>query len=383
MSRNGTIAKSRQVRDDKGMWLIRACAVLALLTLPCAAQTRLTVQQLQSFIESSVKLKHPDKQVAEYLKKVKLSEQLDDNTIESWLAKGIGPRTVEVLKSLADDAKDLPKAAGPAVKAPPVVIPPPSAEEMRNALEETKKYALGYSKRLPDFICAQMTRRYFDPSGLEFWRQLDTIVEKLTYFEQKEDYKVVTVNGRITDIGHDKLDGASSSGEFGSLLLQVFEPETQTEFRWERWTTLRGRRNHVFAYRVAQPNSKWGIEYHRSMRIVPGYRGYVYVDADYFTVTRITLEAIDIPVSFPIQSAKTQLDYDFIKIGDSEHVLPLRAEVRMREGKNLTKNEVEFRLYRKFGADATIKFEGIDPLPEDTNKETPVKPPANVKPPIK
>jgi N12 class adenine-specific DNA methylase len=109
------------------------------------------------------------------------------------------------------------------------------------------------------------------------------------------------------------------------------------------------------------------------MEIVPAYRGLIYVDADLLTVTRITLEAIDIPPTFPIQLAKTTLDYDFIKIGDAEHVLPLRAEVRMREGRTLVKNDVEFRMYRKFGAEATIKFETPEPLPEDATKEQPVQ----------
>ena len=45
--------------------------------------------------------------------------------------------------------------------------------------------------------------------------------------------------------------------------------------------------------------------------------------------------------------------------------------MRMREGKFLTKNEVEFRLYRKFGVDAVIKFDTPDPLTEDKTKEQP------------
>jgi hypothetical protein len=54
-------------------------------------------------------------------------------------------------------------------------------------------------------------------------------------------------------------------------------------------------------------------------------------------------------------------------------MLPLKAVVRMRHDRYLTKNEIEFRLYRKFSAEAEIKFDTItpDPLPED--KEQPPK----------
>jgi len=364
------------------MRLLRVSLFLLLCTVSALAQAKLTIRQLTSFMESSLRLKHPDKQVADYLRKVALSERLDERTIETWQGLGIGPRTVEVLRTLAEASKALPKPAPPVPKPVAPTIPPPPAEEQQRVLDEVRKYALSYAKRLPDFICVQVTRRYDDPTGLEFWRTLDTITERLTYFEQKEDYKVVLINGRTTDISHDKLGGSSSSGEFGTLMREVFEPESETTFRWDRWVTLRGRRNHVYRYAVSQARSKYRIDYQRTMSIVPAYQGQIYVDADYLTVSRITMEAINIPASFPVQQASTLLDFDFIKIGDSEHVLPLRAQIRMREGKSLVKNEVEFRLYRKFGAEATIKFDTPDPLPEEATQELPPQPaqPAPKKP---
>ncbi|MBI3209630.1 MAG: hypothetical protein HYZ37_12130 [Candidatus Solibacter usitatus] len=349
------------------------------LFLGCLAwgQARLTLQQLASFIESSIKLKQDDRKVSDYLKKVRLAEHLEERTIEDWQGQGIGPRTVAVLRELAEASKNAPKAAPPPPKPAPVVIPPPSAEEQQKILDEVRQYALSYTKRLPDFICMQVTRRYHDPSGLEFWQTADTITEKLTYFEQKENYQVVTINGRMTEVSHDRLGGASSSGEFGSLLKEIFEPESEAQFHWDRWATLHARRNHVFSYRVAQPKSKWRIDYQRTESVIAGYQGLIYVDADYHSVTRVTLDAIDIPPSFPVQQARTMLDYDFVKIGENEHVLPLRAEVRMRSGKDLRKNVVEFRLYRKFGADATIKFDVPEPLPEEKEQPAaPVKPPS-------
>ncbi len=39
----------------------------------------------------------------------------------------------------------------------------------------------------------------------------------------------------------------------------------------------------------------------------------------------------------------------------------------------LAKNEVEFRLYRKFAAEAVVTFETPEPLPEEKTKEQPPK----------
>jgi hypothetical protein len=46
--------------------------------------------------------------------------------------------------------------------------------------------------------------------------------------------------------------------------------------------------------------------------------------------------------------------------------------VRMRDSKLLTKNDVEFRLYRKFTAESSITFTP-DALPDDQTKEQPPK----------
>jgi hypothetical protein len=350
-----------------------ALGLLVLAVSVCLAQMRMTVEQLAAFVKSSAELKHDDKQVAAYLKRVKLTNKLTDDMILDLKAAGAGPKTAEALDELKKASADLlePAAAKPKPPPPPV-MPPPSADEQKRVIDEARDYALNYTKSLPNFICTQVTRRYVDPSGLEFWQQQDMITAKLSYFEQKEDYKVVMVNNRVTDLKYDQVGGATSSGEFGSLLKELFDPDTQADFTWERWGKLRGRIVHVFSYRVTQPRSRWHINYDKRMDIIAGYTGLVYVDKDNPMIHRVTLKAEDIPISFPIQQASTVLDYDMQNISGSDFVLPLRAEIRMREGKMLSRNEVEFRLYRKFGADSTITFTP-DALSDSQTKEEPVK----------
>ncbi len=353
---------------------IPAVFVVALFLSAAAAETRMTVEQLQSFIRSSVELGHQDKKIAEYLRQVRLSYKLDDRTVEDLVGAGAGPKTLESLRELQKSSSSLPAAPPPKPKAVPVAIAAPPAAEQKQIIDDVREYALNYVKRLPDFICTQVTRRYIDPAGLEFWQRTDVITTRLSYFEKKEDYKVLLVNNRMTEIPYDKLGGATSTGEFGTLLKEIFEPETDATFQWERWATLRGKRVHVFNFRVSQARSQWRISYQRTMEIVPGYRGLIYVDRDAPVVLRITMDAENIPVSFPIQQASTVLDYDFTDIAGNAYLLPLRAVVRMREGKFLIKNEVEFRLYRKFGAEATITFDTPEPLSDEKTQEQPAKP---------
>ncbi len=82
----------------------------------------MTVEKLKGFIESSVKLKTPDKQVAAYLKHIQLSDKLDDRTIEDLQGMGAGPQTVGALKVLAEASKNLTAEAAPAPKPPPFLF---------------------------------------------------------------------------------------------------------------------------------------------------------------------------------------------------------------------------------------------------------------------
>ncbi len=344
--------------------------------LLCAQTMKLTVGQLKAFLRSSIQLQHPDKQMADYVKKVTLTERLTERDIEELLGEGLGPRTAEALRPLVAATTQMTKPASDPVVKPQSsepAMPVPSEAAQKKIIDEARDVALNYTKRLPDFICLQVTRRYYDPSGLEMFSLADTVAARLSYFDQKEDYKVVSVNNQYVDVSMDRLGGATSSGEFGTMMKEIFEPSTETDFWWERWAKLRGRVVHVFGYRVAKLRSKWHVSWQKQLEYVPGYKGLIYIDRDLPVVMRVTLEAENMPASFPIQEVKSMLDYDYTDISGQEFLLPLRAEMRMREGKVLVKNQTEFRSYRKFGAEATITFDVPDAIPEEKLKEEKVK----------
>jgi hypothetical protein len=353
---------------------VKAFAVLLLLTVAASAQT-LSLKQLASFIESSQRQKLPDPEVAKYLKTVKLSEKLEDRTIEEWLAGGIGPKTRAALEALREQSKTLAMAH---VAAAPAPDPPPSLEEQGKIISDAREYALNYSKSLPNFLCTQVVRRKAAPvgsvrqDGEAPWQVQDTLTLRLSYFEQKEDYKLILVNNQMTNQDYKTLGGATSTGEFGSLLREVFEPRTEAQFEWDHWGTLRGRRSMVFRYRVEQSRSQWGIDYERKQHIYPAYHGLVYIDKDLQVVTRVTLEAENIPAGFPVRKAETILDYAFEDISGNEFLVPQKSTTDMSADGVLTRNEIEFRLYRKYSADAAITYDlPPDPLPTEVDCKDP------------
>ena len=341
------------------------------------AQAKLTVDQLVQMVKSSVQqLKLDDAKIAQYIKTVKLSGKLDARTVETLQGLGAGPRTVTALKGLMTESAALPEAPPPPPK--PIYVPPPPPDSVAQAqiLQEITEKAINYSRNLPNFLCLQVTRRYVDQASRGNFALIDTIAERLTYFDQKEDYKVISKNGiPLTGVKHDQLGGATSSGEFGSMLAEIFDPSSRTTFDWERWATLRGHRMHVYSFRVPQETSKYIIRAEEVKReIVVGYHGLVYADRDTKQVMRITMSADDIPPDFPVQEVNLDLNYDMTKIADQEFLLPLKSELHSKDGRYLTKNETEFRNYNKYGTESSITFDVPDALPADQTQEQPAQP---------
>lgn len=361
------------------MFVLGMVAALSLAVNRAAAQSAITVEQLTEFVKSSIQMKHNDRQVAEYIRKsIKLSDKLDASTVEDLQGLGAGPQTVLALRSLMTASASLSAAPPPPPKPVYVGPPAPSPVEQKEILEKIRENALNYTQNLPNFICLQVTTRYISRNGnTDDFHQMDVIGERLSYVDQKEEYKVVQRNHiPVTDLKHDQLGGATSSGEFGTMLKEIFTPETETSFDWDHWATLRQRRAYVFSFRVRQANSKYSIYHQESGRtVIAGYRGLIYADRKTNMVMRIKMESEDLPPDFAIQDVSLDLNYDNQTISGQQFWLPLKSELRSREGRYLVKNDTEFRLYNKFSAESTIDFgaASTDPLPDDTTKETPAK----------
>src|SRR5580658_1162905 len=360
------------------------CAFMAAMAV-AAAQRPTTVVELVSFIKDSIKRKQDDRLVADYLlKRMRMKERLDEKTVETLEGLGAGPRTTQALRKLSKESANLGEAAPPApVVAPPPPPPPPappSSVEQEAILDEIRANAINYSNNLPNFLCTQVTRRTADPTGTgEHWKQLDTIQEQLSFFDHREKYVVTMVNGQsVTNRDHQKLGGATSEGEFGSMLYDIFNPATEADFHWEKWATWRGHRMHVYSFEVTRERSRYDIYHGPSDRhVVSAYKGLIYADATTKNVMRILMECVNLPYDFPIQAVTQELVYEIAKISDQPFLLPEKSELNSRESRYLVKNITSFHLYRKFSTEEKIIY---DAIPDDKTKEEADKPPVKKQP---
>jgi hypothetical protein len=376
--------------------LLLCCAVLAL------AQAQTTVEQVADFIRSELALgQHSDKQIAVSVRKLRLTEKLTNKTIADLQAQGAGPKTVQALESLRDSTANMkppaqdatyspataheeaplvvPPAARPSSKVPS--LPPPDSSHQQKMLDRMKEYALNYTHNLPNFMCVESIKRAVDPNAGDNYRSVGTVLARVSYNEGQENYKVYSVNGKLTNnTSMDSVgDGATSTGEFASLMREIFEPKSEATFGWEKWTTLRGRPMAVFNYSIDRAHSRWSVSYgpaeHPEQSIITAYKGSVYADPATGEISRIKFQAVGIPTSFPVKDTTELLDYDLVDISGQKYVVPMMAQLFIRAGRDSARNEIEFRLYRKYDANSAITYDAdpndLPPLPASKTQEQP------------
>jgi hypothetical protein len=278
-------------------------------------------------------------------------------------------------------------AAPPAevVAAPPPPPPSPDAAELAEILAAIKDYALNYTNNLPNYMCMQTTRRKIHPTVSGYIPYGDVIREELSFVDHKESYKVLMRNEQsVVNIEHNQLGGAISNGEFGTMLAHIFAPDTGTEFDWDHWATLRGKRMYVFAFRVPKSAGYSMVHGDRESHkeYTSAYKGLIYANRETKAVMRIKMDCIDIPKDYPIKTVGITLDYAPTKIGDETYVLPFHFELNSTDTMAIVKNEADYKLYRKFGAESAITFD-TEPVPEDQLNEQPDKGDDKSKPPVK
>lgn len=355
--------------------LIRLFIAACFCTAVVWAQQSLTVNKLVEFVASSIKQKLPDKDVAQFLAGVKMSERLNARTVEDLQGQGAGARTVAALNKLAEFSNSLPVPVAKAPPPPPKPIPAPSYDEQYKILEQIRRYALNYSKSLPDFLSLQVTRRYIDrhfaANSEPSWSPVDRVAAKLTYFGQTEKYELLSANDNsLFGKEYESVGGAISTGEFGTVLKQIFDPQSAAEFHWERWGTLRGQLTHVYSYKIDRAHSQETIDFNHQQQITPAFHGLIFARKGSNVILRVTVEP-EIPPTFPIQEVHETIDYGEADISGQKFILPLSAEVIMRSDRIANRNEIEFRAYRKYSADTSIKFDDV-PDDESVNLKEPV-----------
>jgi hypothetical protein len=252
-------------------------------------------------------------------------------------------------------------------------------------VEKSRQKSLAYARSLPDFVCTEVISRYAlgaissaamlsgaapgvrvttaaVPATPE-WFALDKLTVNLSYVQRHEAHELKLLNGKPTQQTFDSLGiGVTSTGEFGGILGSIFDPDSQTSFRWESWKNVRRRPVGVYAYQVEESHSSYyamGGKPEDTHQAIVGFRGTLEIDRETGEVIHLDLVADHIPSELQMSRTITEVDYDFIEVAGNRYLLPVHSQTKLDSKTESLRNESAFREYRKFNVSSKVDF-GVD-----------------------
>jgi hypothetical protein len=249
----------------------------------------------------------------------------------------------------------LPSSASPApAEAAPDFIP----VQEDPIIVKAKEAAADFVGVLPNFFCRQLTTRYESDRPKDGWQAIDTISADLAYENGHESYTNIKV-GNKPQKSMEETGGNWSTGEFASLLDDIFDPGTAATFRKSGQDTISGRSATTFKFDVTREHSHWRVIMAAQL-YYPAFRGTIWIDRETSRVLRLEMESRNMPLLFPLSKVEEAVDYDFVRLATPRpFLLPTVSEVLscQQGSSHCSRNRIEFRNYRKFGAESGITFD--------------------------
>jgi hypothetical protein len=298
---------------------------------------------------------------------VRPDQQNNDGDAPPKLRRGVPDRVSEARKAeqaqlppAPREVADASAGAGSARPAAETVAQRPRMEPSnpRMALvEKAREVAGSFLDNLPNYVCQELTTRYVSQTRVPSWDVIDVIGAEVVYESGKESYRNLTINNKPSKKPPEE-SGAWSTGEFGTILAEIYSPGSAAQFKYAEEDTISHRPSSVYDFKVERQRSSWKVSV-PGQYITPAFKGSVWIDKDGAHTLRIEMQAQEIPEAFPRVSVETAVDYDYVTLGTAEKfLLPVHAEVLScsRGSNECERNVIEFRNYHKFTGESTIKF---------------------------
>lgn len=298
---------------------------------PNVVAKHVTVEQLEQVLQA-VHGK-PDREVAQRLSNLELTEQLSNPKLASWSADLRGPKAREALVALADASAFL---APPAAEIPGDAAPDASAQ--RSMISLADEFLNETIPKLPNFIATRTTVRYEETpandnrgSRIEYQplHMVESSKATVVYSRGREEVNPGAVERTKAKTPEPYL---STYGTFGPILSAANDAIASSDLSWKRWERGADRLRAVFSYVIQQEQSHFRVGYcclpegdgTTRLQVLQGYHGEIMIDPATGAVLRLTIEA-DLNRGLPLVRSDILVDYGPVELGGKTYICPVRS----------------------------------------------------------
>jgi hypothetical protein len=309
--------------------------LLAALALPALGANRVTVEQLEKTVAAAQG--RPDREVAQSLGNLELTERLSRARLERLRADLHGEKARLALLALADASAflDLPAAD----------IPPgaaPDSTTQGQIISRAEDFVIATVSKMPDFFATRTTTRFQDmkvfslfgdPIFIEnqSFQFIDRLITPVTYRNGREVLEAPGAKRRGSSVT--STTGLTTWGVFGPLLGVVMADILKGKVGWGHWEQGPAGLLAVFRYTVPEDRSNYTVRYccfrsgqgeMREFEAIPAYHGEIAIDPASGAVLRLVLKT-DLQPELPMERADVLVEYGPVEIGGRTYICPVTS----------------------------------------------------------
>jgi hypothetical protein len=233
-----------------------------------------------------------------------------------------------------------------------------AADQSGELLAQIRRHMTDNLARLPNYTCRETIERVRGQQGSKHFNLLDRLRLEVAYVSGRELYAWPGAT-RFDDRSIEELvggGGAISSGGFAGHAQAVFTTDAP-QFTWGGEEQRNGRRIARFDFQVPASKSRYAIQTGENP-VVVAYTGFFEADAETLDALLLEVRGTDLPAELKLRDSGQTMQYQHMRIGDSDFLLPVSSELWMvevngREDRNLTR----FQACKQYSGESTVSFD--------------------------
>lgn len=212
---------------------------------------------------------------------------------------------------------------------------------------------------LHSFICDERIDRFSGSLAGTPGKQVDTVVAKVAFENGQEHYTDIFRNKKkLAQIS--KLSGAWSQGEYGTLLQQTKDLFAAKSAVFRQKTVINGTAAVIYSFDVDEQESPWQLIVRSHSYNVP-FRTYVWVSEGDAQILKIARISTSLPLETRVREVNWFITLEPTEMSGKVFRVPKTGQyaVLYTTGAECDWNSIVFSNYHRFGADATLRFDGM------------------------
>ncbi len=232
---------------------------------------------------------------------------------------------------------------------------------------------------VPNYTCQMLVERFTRQPGAKQLSRRDALRLDVAVVEKHELFAWPGEGAfKERGIGDFAKRGAFGTGNFATHLANALNLGGVVYTVNQPAEEFAGRKAYRIGYQISVARKPYRIRIDDQTGDA-GIKGQFWVDAATLDVLRLELSLQEIPEGFPLGAASEFVEYERVRIGSGDFLLPRKAQLELQHtDTSLEQNRTTFSTCRQYAGESVIRFEGLADETEAAKAPQEIKIPAKL-----